>query len=80
MCGIVGHAVSEGGCTEKLDEMLNVLKHRGPDEKGIWRSGDNRIGLGNCRLKIIDLVGGKQPMFNEDQSIVVIFNGCIYNF
>ena len=52
--------------------------HRGPDAEGFFVT--EHVALGHRRLKIIDLEGGKQPMFNEDESIVVVFNGEIFNF
>jgi asparagine synthase (glutamine-hydrolysing) len=81
MCGITGifyprrtQAVS----TELLQRMTNVLAHRGPDERSCFVEGP--VGLGHRRLKIIDLEGGKQPLFNETNSMVIVFNGEIYNF
>ena len=58
--------------------MLQVICHRGPDDDGTFFDGS--LALGMRRLSIIDLSGGKQPMYNEDGSIVVVFNGEIYNF
>src|SRR5258708_26534489 len=57
--------------------MCAVIRHRGPDEQGVW-VGDG-VALGVRRLAIIDVAGGSQPIFNEDQSILVVFNGEIYN-
>ena len=58
--------------------MCDTIVHRGPDDEGIFISG--RVGLGMRRLSIIDLSGGQQPIFNEDNTISVICNGEIYNF
>jgi asparagine synthase (glutamine-hydrolysing) len=58
--------------------MNDSLYHRGPDGEGIFV--EPGIGLGHRRLSIIDLSGGAQPLFNEDHSVVVVFNGEIYNF
>lgn len=58
--------------------MNDRMLHRGPDAHGIFI--DNNIGLGHRRLKIIDLVGGVQPMFSDNHDLVVVFNGEIYNF
>jgi asparagine synthase (glutamine-hydrolysing) len=58
--------------------MNDSLFHRGPDGDGIFV--DPGIGLGHRRLSIIDLAGGAQPLFNEDHSVVVVYNGEIYNF
>ena len=58
--------------------MGRTLVHRGPDDEGfLFEPG---IGLGHRRLAIIDPTGGEQPMYNEDGSVAVVFNGCIYNF
>jgi asparagine synthase (glutamine-hydrolysing) len=58
--------------------MTDVVAHRGPDEAGHWESGD--ISLGIRRLAIVDLETGQQPIFNEDYTIGVVFNGEIYNY
>lgn len=58
--------------------MLDAIRHRGPDDKSIHVHGD--FTLGHRRLSIIDLDTGNQPIFNEDKSVAVIFNGEIYNF
>jgi asparagine synthase (glutamine-hydrolysing) len=58
--------------------MCDVIEHRGPDDSGYYV--DDTISIGMRRLSIIDLAGGKQPIVNEDGSIVVVFNGEIYNF
>lgn len=80
MCGINGIVCLDGGQVEpqRLEAMNQAIRHRGPDGEAVWRSGP--VGLGHLRLAIIDLVTGDQPMFNEDGSLVVIFNGEIYNF
>ena len=76
MCGIFGFYGFED--KDLLLKMSNILKHRGPDDRGVFL--DDSIGLGNVRLSIIDIEGGKQPIFNEDGSIVVVYNGEICNF
>jgi asparagine synthase (glutamine-hydrolysing) len=58
--------------------MVSSLRHRGPDEAGIYR--DPRAGLAHARLSIIDLAGGKQPLSNEDGTLWITFNGEIYNY
>lgn len=58
--------------------MLGALRHRGPDGSGIWE--DDSVSLAMRRLSIIDLVGGQQPLFNEDKSLVIVGNGEIYNY
>lgn len=78
MCGICGfYDIIDNG-ERLLSEMLDILAHRGPDEANSFRYGN--YYLGHRRLSIIDLSSGSQPIFNEDQTIVVIFNGEIYNF
>jgi len=77
MCGITGFWGS--GNRETLVKMTDKLHHRGPNDEGFYFDGT--IGLGHKRLSIIDLSSfGKQPMSNEDGSILIIFNGEIYNF
>src|SRR5580698_84158 len=63
---------------ESLRLMLGQIDHRGPDADGVYTSGP--VGLGHKRLKIIDLVTGKQPMCNEDGTVWIIYNGEIYNY
>ena len=81
MCGIAGiynFGSSQAVEGRLISKMCGVLVHRGPDDEGIYCK-DN-IGLGHRRLSIIDLVGGHQPMANEDGSVWIVFNGEIYNF
>jgi asparagine synthase (glutamine-hydrolysing) len=81
MCGIVGIFDSrQGSAIDRglLGRMNDSQSHRGPDAEGVFV--DPGIGLGHRRLSIIDLSGGAQPLFNEDNSVVVVFNGEIYNF
>ncbi|AFM25481.1 asparagine synthase (glutamine-hydrolyzing) [Desulfomonile tiedjei] len=78
MCGIVGGWVPGGLDPRCIEASLDTIRHRGPDESGSF-VGEN-VFLGNRRLSIIDLESGKQPVFNEDGSIVVVFNGEIYNY
>jgi asparagine synthase (glutamine-hydrolysing) len=61
-----------------LRRMTDIIRHRGPDDDGRWL-GDN-AGLGMRRLSIIDVQGGKQPITNEDGSVIAVFNGEIYNY
>jgi asparagine synthase (glutamine-hydrolysing) len=58
--------------------MASAISHRGPDDDGYLVDG--RVGLGHRRLSIIDLAGGKQPIYNEDKTVAVVFNGEIYNY
>src|SRR5437867_4630681 len=81
MCGIVGiyDTRSRRDISRTLLSRMNETQHhRGPDECGVHV--EPGIGLGHRRLAIIDLSGGQQPLFNEDGSVVVVFNGEIYNF
>lgn len=81
MCGIVGslnlnkpQPISQ----ELLRQMLAMIRHRGPDQFGIYL--DPQVGLGSARLSIIDLSGGQQPIANEDESLWIVFNGEIFNY
>ena len=81
MCGITG--IFDTRATTAIDEALlgrmnESQHHRGPDEGGLHR--EPGVGLGHRRLSIIDLSSGQQPLFNEDGSVVVVYNGEIYNF
>lgn len=78
MCGFVGFTnyIKDDGTV--LSDMMNKIIHRGPDASGVYVDGE--IALGFRRLSIIDLESGNQPMFNEDGSLVLVFNGEIYNF
>lgn len=76
MCGIAGILGSDDLITVR--NMTETLAHRGPDDSGYF--SDRNIALGHRRLSIIDLTTGKQPIFNEDHSVVVIYNGEIYNY
>ncbi len=80
MCGIAGiiHFDGKSPETQLIRKMLETLIPRGPDEEGYLFDGN--IALGIRRLSIIDIEGGKQPAFNEDKSIAVVFNGEVYNF
>ena len=81
MCGIAGFSLfhhQEGG-TEALEAMGQAIFHRGPDAGGTYL--DESVGLCHRRLSILDLsAAGNQPMFSDDNSLVIVFNGEIYNF
>lgn len=81
MCGIVGIVDLRGPgeiSRDLVSRMNQTQRHRGPDEGGMhFEPG---VGLGHRRLSIIDLSTGQQPLFNEDGSVVVVFNGEIYNY
>ena len=79
MCGIVGFTNNIDNSNVVIGEMMDRIKHRGPDAEGKYVDGD--IALGHRRLSIIDVSSqGDQPLFNEDSSVVLVFNGEIYNF
>jgi asparagine synthase (glutamine-hydrolysing) len=81
MCGIAGMIDTTGRRPldrELLLRMSGAIRHRGPDESGTHIAPG--VALAHRRLAIIDLSSGQQPMYNEDRSVVVIFNGEIYNF
>ena len=78
MCGIVGFVNTKKGKEPIIQEMMERIIHRGPSSAGQFV--DDHVALGFRRLSIIDLAGGSQPIFNEDGSKVIIFNGEIYNF
>jgi asparagine synthase (glutamine-hydrolysing) len=80
MCGFVGAIdTSRRLDAELLVRMRDALVHRGPDEAGIWLAPDRSVGFGTRRLKIIDLVAGQQPMSNDDATVMLAYNGEIYN-
>ena len=81
MCGICGnfnllknHKIN----IALLKKMIFLMKHRGPEEFGIYQ--DRQIGLGHARLSIIDLKGGTQPIHNEDKTVWIVYNGEVYNY
>ena len=81
MCGLTGifHPDRFGAIDSGLLRRMNgAIAHRGPDGDGFHV--EPGIGLGHRRLSIVDVAGGGQPMYNEDQSVVIVFNGEIYNF
>jgi len=78
MCGIAGFINNKENKKEIIKKMTDRIIHRGPDAEGFYV--DNDVALGHRRLSIIDLGGGDQPIYNEDKSLVIIFNGEIYNY
>src|SRR5580693_5930527 len=79
MCTVAGTVNFED--QRVLDRMLGLMAHRGPDDSGVYRDANRKIFLGHRRLSIIDLSpAGHQPMASADGSIVVSFNGEIYNY
>lgn len=77
-CGIYQPTAATGVDQTLLMQMTRLMAERGPDAEGFW--SDNRIGLGHRRLTVIDLEAGEQPVYNEDKSILVMFNGEIFNY
>jgi len=81
MCGIIGTVDWSGRHPpdeEHLRRMLGIIRHRGPDEFGIY--ADRRAGIGCARLSIVDLSTGSQPIPNEDHTLWIVFNGEVYNY
>lgn len=79
MCGIVGFTNNIDNSNDVLEKMMDRIRHRGPDAEGKYI--DENIALGHRRLSIIDVSSsGDQPIFNEDSSLVIVFNGEIYNY
>ena len=78
MCGFVGYINKEKNKQDNIKKMADLIAHRGPDSDGYYCDKD--IALGFRRLSIIDLNGGSQPIYNQDKSKVIVFNGEIYNY
>ncbi len=78
MCGIVGFINNKENKKEIIENMSNKIIHRGPDECGFYIDDD--VALAHRRLSIIDLSSGTQPIYNEKEDKVIIFNGEIYNY
>ncbi|MGE0315545.1 MAG: asparagine synthase (glutamine-hydrolyzing) [Lautropia sp.] len=82
MCGIAGHlSFSQPPCGAAIERMIGAIRHRGPDDQGVWKSPDGACVLGHARLSIIDLSPlGHQPMLDPETGNGIVFNGEIYNF
>ena len=78
MCGICGGIGPSSPKGELLESQLSLLEHRGPDDRGTYL-GLN-IGLGMCRLAIVEIDNGKQPASDSKEVIHLVFNGEIYNY
>ncbi len=63
---------------DEVKQMNTLLHHRGPDDEGYFESSE--VALGHKRLSIIDLFTGQQPIYNEDGSCVIVYNGELYNY
>jgi asparagine synthase (glutamine-hydrolysing) len=77
MCGICGFVAPHS--RETLERMSSLLRHRGPDDSGTWISATPAVHLANRRLAVVDLSGGHQPIMTDDEQLVIVFNGEIYN-
>ncbi|HIN84614.1 MAG TPA: hypothetical protein EYM90_06920 [Phycisphaerales bacterium] len=83
MCGVCGifDPSQKTKLNSQLDSMVNTLRHRGPDDCGIWFSLDGRVALGHRRLSVIDCsAAGKQPMESKCGRYTIVYNGEIYNY
>jgi asparagine synthase (glutamine-hydrolysing) len=78
MCGISGGIGARAPSKQLLDAQLNLIEHRGPDEKGTYL--DQEISLGMCRLAIVEIAAGKQPASDSSKKIHIVWNGEIYNY
>src|SRR5688572_26774049 len=78
ICGVYDYTTREPVDRQIIPAMLDVIRHRGPDDEGMYVDTD--LALGMRRLSIIDLAGGRQPICSENGDIVVVFNGEIYNY
>ena len=81
MCGIAGILALRDSTTIREDtlvQMISALRHRGPDESGVYVSP--RVGLASARLSIIGIDGGTQPIANEDETLWIVFNGEAFNY
>lgn len=78
MCGITGIIANKERSEKVIDKMVDVITHRGPDDRGTFI--DERFAFGMRRLSIIDVAHGHQPISNEDDTVTIVFNGEIYNY
>jgi asparagine synthase (glutamine-hydrolysing) len=78
VCGISGYWGPDQRIAAQLAASLDTIHHRGPNDHGTHVTGDASMGM--TRLSVIDLEGGRQPLYNEDRTIAVVFNGEIYNY
>lgn len=80
MCGFVGIIANQSNANTYINDMVNAIDHRGPDDKGIWVNDQNTLALAHARLAIIDLSqAGHQPMLSHCKKFTIVFNGEIYN-
>jgi len=78
MCGILAIVSTDPPQIRYAEDQIRAMIHRGPDAQGTW--SNESVFLGSCRLSIIDLAGGNQPIFNENRSRCIVYNGELYNF
>ncbi len=78
MCGITGLLGNKEQTSKLIDQMVDVITHRGPDDRGTLST--DKFAFGMRRLSIIDISHGHQPIWNEDETVCVVFNGEIYNY
>ena len=82
MCGIAGiynyHSPEEPSQEQSIRKMLSIIRHRGPDESGIYLGGN--MSIGSVRLSIIDIASGQQPMCDESGNYWIVYNGEIFNY
>lgn len=79
ICGIVATDLSVRVDESRIERMMQFLQHRGPDDRGLYLD-NGTVALGHTRLSIIDLASGRQPIFTEDGTKCIFFNGEIYNY
>ncbi|MEM7161486.1 MAG: asparagine synthase (glutamine-hydrolyzing) [Bacteroidota bacterium] len=82
MCGIVGFTDSsiDYDKEEVIRSMMHSIKHRGPDDEGVFLANNNSTAFGHVRLSIIDIQSGQQPMISDDGRFTIVFNGELYNY
>src|SRR5688500_20164054 len=82
MCGIFGYWDRSRRAldADALAAMAQKLRHRGPDDEGVWHQPQRGVGIGNRRLSIIDIGGGHQPFVSDDGLLAVVQNGEIFNY
>jgi asparagine synthase (glutamine-hydrolysing) len=81
VCGVVAFHSQKGGLSEEtLGAALSAIRHRGPDDQGLWLAPDRQVGLGHVRLGVVDLAGGRQPMASDDGALQIAVSGdfCDY--
>lgn len=77
MCGIAGILNPGPDAEELVTRMISTLQHRGPDEAGVYV--DSGVALGHCRLSIVGLDNGGQPIGNADGTLWIVYNGEVFN-